>query len=1094
MKKILFGILFLFAMFWCFDIDNVKAYPISSGTYKIVSMLDEDKVLTSSEDGNIQINTNEDKDNQLWDFILQNDGSYLITSKVDSGKSFDVVGANSANGTNIRLYATNKTNAQRWNLKSSGDGFYYIHSKINNYSVLDVKGANKEEDTNVQLHSLNYTNAQKFKFVPIFSKEKVIEDGTYFISSRLNNEKVISLEKEASDGVNINLMQGRSGYINAFNFKYIDNGFYEIYPYNYDNLVLGVDGNQAYNGVNIQLNEKNDNNSKWIIKENFDGSYSFVSSLDYYYLDVSGGKTIDGTNVQIYSGNGTNAQNFNLTKIEFPSIEENFYNISLFNNDKLNLSINNRVVVRDSNIELSIKKDENCQKWKFTNINENIYEIKSALDENYLFDVNSGSMLDKANVRMWESNSTDAQRWRIVKLDDGSYRFTNVKSGKNLDVAGAKFIDGNNIWQYHNNDTLAQKFSINKTKVNEETQIIENGNYMFYTALNLNKSLNCDYNVFINDISSNPKEMISIEYIKNGFYALKNNNKAITNNNEKVFMDDYIGNNNQLWYAVKNGNYYTFISKYDGKVLDVVNGSSKNNTRLQTYYSNNTNAQKFYLEAISDKKIADGYYAVLNNDNFLSINVPIPYNGASISMKKDSDNSNKWYIKNVGNNLYEIRCGLNLNKVLDVKNGSVFDGNDIWLHSRNLTPAQKWYIISLKDGSYKFISAKSHTNLTILNDKVKIYSNNLTERQEFKIIPSEAVSYGKVIDDGYYTINSSLNGKKVLDVASGNIASGTNVQLYSFNGTLAQIWKFKYLENGMYKIISGLNPKRVLTSSNGNVLIAKDTDSDNQKWYIQGLENNNFSLISANDGLYIDVALAKTADKTNVGVYQSNDTLAQKFDLNEYKNRKTYKGIDISKWQGNIDWKLLVRENPQFIIMRVGRGLGDLGKDVKFEEYYKNATSYDIPVGVYLYGFATNLIEAKKEAEYVIKWLDSKNLDLPVFYDIEYSGLLYLGKDMLTSISETFCDNIMANNYHCGVYANIYWLNNFLDGKQISKKYPIWLAHWTGANDYSTAVLDKFQSSYNLSSYKYWQFSSLGKYSGITENTVDLDFGYDIFD
>jgi len=1092
MKKVWFYTLFLFILFIGFDLDKVKAF--SSGTYKIVSALDESKVLTSADDGNIQINTNEDKDNQLWDVVLQNDGSYIITSKVSKNQSFDVADGISANGTNIRLYYTNKTKAQKWNFKSSGDGFYYVQSKLNSSKVLDIQKANIEEDTNVQLYYLNYTNAQKFKFVPVFSKDKVIEDGTYIIKSYLNNEKVVSLEKEASDGVNVNLTQGKSSYINAFNFKYIDNGYYEISPYGYDDMVLNVIGDKGYNGLNVQITKKTNSTNKWIIKDNFDGSYSFVSSLDYYYMDVSGAKTYDGTNIQLYNDNGHNAQKFNLTKIEFPNIEDDFYTISLFSNDKLNLSLNNKVVVSDSNIELKTKNDENNQKWKLQNIKENIYEIKSALDESYVFDVNSGSLLDKANVRTWKTNSTDAQRWHIIKLDDGSYRFTNVKSGKNLDVANANFLSGSNIWQYKNNDTSAQKFNINKTKITEEKQIIENDNYMVYTALNLNKSLNCGSNVFINDISSNSREIISTEYIKDGFYVLKNNNKAITNNNGKIIMNDYKGNDNQLWYAIKNGNYYTFISKYDGKVLDVINGSSANNTRLQTYYSNNTNAQKFYLEAVTNKKIDDGYYAILSNDNFLSINGKIPYNGTSIFIKKDSDNSNKWYIKNVGNNLYEIRCGLNLNKVLDVKNGSVFEGNDVQLYSRNSTPAQRWYIISLKDGSYKFISAKSHTNLTVSNDKIKIYSNNLKEQQKFKIIPSDAVSYGKVIEDGYYTINSALNSKKVLDVASGNIAAGTNVQLYSLNNTLAQIWKFKYLENGVYKITSALNPKRVLTNANGNVVIGKDNDSDNQRWYVQGLENNNFSLISAKDGLYIDVALGKTTDKTNIGVYPSNDTSAQKFDLKEYKNTKTYRGIDISKWQGNIDWKLLVRENPQFIIMRVGRGLGDLGKDVKFEEYYKNATNYDIPVGVYIYGFATNLTEAKKEAEYVIKWLDGKNLDLPVFYDIEYSGLLYLGKDMLTSISETFCDSIMANNYHCGVYANIYWLTNFLDGKHISNKYPIWLAHWTGANDYNSAALDKFQSSYKLSPYKYWQFSSLGKYPGITENTVDLDFGYDIFD
>ena len=92
MKKALLGFLFLFTLFLVFNVDKVKAYPISSGTYKITSSLDENKVLTSSEDGNIQINTDKGTENQLWDVLLQSDGSYLITSKSDNSKSFDVEG------------------------------------------------------------------------------------------------------------------------------------------------------------------------------------------------------------------------------------------------------------------------------------------------------------------------------------------------------------------------------------------------------------------------------------------------------------------------------------------------------------------------------------------------------------------------------------------------------------------------------------------------------------------------------------------------------------------------------------------------------------------------------------------------------------------------------------------------------------------------------------------------------------------------------------------------------------------------------------------------------------------------------------------
>ena len=143
-----------------------------------------------------------------------------------------------------------------------------------------------------------------------------------------------------------------------------------------------------------------------------------------------------------------------------------------------------------------------------------------------------------------------------------------------------------------------------------------------------------------------------------------------------------------------------------------------------------------------------------------------------------------------------------------------------------------------------------------------------------------------------------------------------------------------------------------------------------------------------------------------------------------------------------------------------------------------------------------NVPNTIKEANLVIDWLDGKKLDLPIFYDIENINQTLLGKDVLTYIAKTFCNIITENGYRCGIYANKYFLKENMNAEELALDYPIWMAHWTGSNNYDNVLnnLNKFGSDYNLTPYKYWQFSSLGVYNGITENTVDLDFGYDIFD
>ena len=117
MKKY-FKLLFTFVIFFGFSM-GVKA--IDSGTYKIISVLDEHMALTGAEDGNIQINTFEDKSNQIWNVTAQSDGSFIIASK-DNNKSLDVAGGNIANGTNIRLYSPNNTDAQKWYIRTATNG------------------------------------------------------------------------------------------------------------------------------------------------------------------------------------------------------------------------------------------------------------------------------------------------------------------------------------------------------------------------------------------------------------------------------------------------------------------------------------------------------------------------------------------------------------------------------------------------------------------------------------------------------------------------------------------------------------------------------------------------------------------------------------------------------------------------------------------------------------------------------------------------------------------------------------------------------------------------------------------------------------
>jgi len=193
-----------------------------------------------------------------------------------------------------------------------------------------------------------------------------------------------------------------------------------------------------------------------------------------------------------------------------------------------------------------------------------------------------------------------------------------------------------------------------------------------------------------------------------------------------------------------------------------------------------------------------------------------------------------------------------------------------------------------------------------------------------------------------------------------------------------------------------------------------------------------------------------------------------------------YKGIDISKYQGTVDFKKVKDTGIQFVIARIGYGMYENQKDPRFEEYYKGATDNNLPIGVYLYSYALSVEDAEKEADIALKWLNKRKLNLPVYYDIEDKSQQILSKKTLTDMCTAFCKKIESAGYWAGVYANKYWLTTFLDSKALEEKFTIWVAQYNTTNTYK-------------GKYDMWQYTSSGRVNGINGN-VDMNILYrDIF-
>lgn len=200
--------------------------------------------------------------------------------------------------------------------------------------------------------------------------------------------------------------------------------------------------------------------------------------------------------------------------------------------------------------------------------------------------------------------------------------------------------------------------------------------------------------------------------------------------------------------------------------------------------------------------------------------------------------------------------------------------------------------------------------------------------------------------------------------------------------------------------------------------------------------------------------------------------------VKKYKTKKTQIGIDVSHWQGDIDFKKLKSSKVQFVYIRVGRGDG-IGKDYilddNFKTYIKGFNKVGIPVGVYFYSSANSLNDARREAKWVLKQIKKYDVSLEVVFDWEnwdefqkYNLSFY----NLTEVANEFSKTIEKAGYKSMVYSS----KNYLENMWYDLDSNIWLAHYTDKTDYE-------------GKYKVWQICNNGKVKGI-KNSVDIDIRY----
>lgn len=577
------------------DIDTLAAEKrnvLADGTYTISTLLNSNYVLdvkdgSTSNGANIQLY--ETNDTAAQQFKVSHDSQgYVTFTNVKSGRVLDLNGAIVKDAGNIQQYTSNGTRAQKWIVKQDGNG-YVVMSAINPNYILDLNGGSVRNGSNIQLHSVTGSNSQRWNITKYVSKDERINnlaaqnkntlaDGVYEINSVKNSNYTLDVNSASTrNGANVQLYLRNGTQAQAFRVSHDSQGFVTFTNIN-SGKVIDLDGAITKNGRNIHQYASNGTRAqKWIVQQSGSG-YSIVSAIDTsFVLDLRNGTVSSGSNIQLYKSNNTAAQQWTFSKY--------------------------------------VTDRERCDSYASQNkdrMADGVYYIKNQ-NVGFALDVADGSLYGGANVQLYSLNKTNAQKWKITHDSTGYVSFQNVGSGMYLTAGGSG--RSANVYQQKQSNGYNQKWIVMFDN-NQNLRIVSALNSTMVLDVKDGKIRRCS-NIQLYDSNNSNAQKWVFEYI---------------NTNATGGLMQIMGTSQTTvaqmvrYYNSNASGYDTFKAKYNGKYNGVL---AKGGARTINQF-----AQIFYEEATAEGVRAEvAFTQCMKETGFLKYGgdvLPNQYNFAGI--------------------------------------------------------------------------------------------------------------------------------------------------------------------------------------------------------------------------------------------------------------------------------------------------------------------------------------------------------------------------------------------------------------------------------------------------------------------------------
>lgn len=391
--------------------------------------------------------------------------------------------------------------------------------------------------------------------------------------------------------------------------------------------------------------------------------------------------------------------------------------------------------------------------------------------------------------------------------------------------------------------------------------------------------------------------------------------------------------------------------------------------------------------------------------------------------------------------------------------------------------------------------------LIILFLSVLLYFSIRNKKEEEKI--KNAVIEITLIEDLNVEFNSELRVKDLIKSINGKIINNFKINTTKLG---EQEIEYTYINDDnirlkqkiKYNVVDTVEPIIWLSGSytiyKGNAfdysnIMCGDNHDSIPNCYVEGKYDVNkvgsYPLVFKAEDKSGNVAtkefVLKVVNKpTGSSTTQSTSKTYTKFSdiLSKHKTENTKIGIDVSGWQGEIDFEKIKNAGVEFIIIRVGGNTGTEKEnyvDSKFIRNIELANEYDIDVGLYFYSYANSKEHAIRDAKWLLEQIKDYDVELPIAFDWEnwnYYNFYELSFYELTEMAEAFLDVLEEAGYKGMLYSS----KNYLEKIWLKTDYPIWLAHYTTKTNYEGP-------------YYMWQLCDNGQIDGIN-GAVDIDVMY----